>query len=855
MEDYNIDANVEMPVVTKEVGKDGSSIQEIVSSAVSAAVSAAIAQRPNRKPNIQDITVNIGSAGSATRLYGCIVDTLGGTYRLLLENCRLLSAAEQDNMEFDDDCAGDSIPSVIVPVSAIAGDIGSASIDESMYNMHSLLGIIDDNKSNSTDIVAGGEMSVQAGSLIMFCVEPIDSSVPCRLHFLTTQEKGRVFTNPNDASLLFRVFQGGNAGSGESGSGDGDNGGSGNGESGGDGNVTVNSVEVAIITEDDGDYTSSLTSEQIAESIEDGVPVFVLGDMNGMAFNSSNVMFHAESSNVFAYITTPAGIYKMTIGSNGEVEIEAEGAPDVAELLVETTWAELKALRDGGNLVAGQHYRITDYQCTTSQNNTQSAGHQFDIIVTADDESTLNENARAILHDGDQYFAGCKLSAWKLKYCIDNDKSRFGWACDGVGGFYVQYTNKDTVTLMRTSIIEGKDTVWVYDTGEKEVYYTAENPKTGDSIYSDESLSKVAFTISGTGEVPGILGTGVVWWMRDEFDNELYYDFKNIQFKRYEITGVNDGKGNPYTDGDGNPSSLIGRWGLPVAGRIAVDTETSEWFYTFSSVVDGNVADATLSFDYDYLTGLGSGAGKNVVGYMARGKFVIGDNVFVNEDGNLVCYSNTFGNKCYSNTFGNYCYNNTFGNGVGKNTFGNDCYKNTFGNYCYNNTFGNDCYNNTFGNDCNSNTFGNGVGNNTFGNYCYNNTFGNGCNSNTFGNDCYNNTFGNYFQYNTFGNGVGNNTFGNKCYSNTFGNGVGNNTFGNDVQQLTVFDGVMYCAVVGGSDPSSYVKNAQILNGTRGTDTNNLLTITFVANSNSTQCAAQNSIGELKVWCAADLVK
>ena len=74
------------------------------------------------------------------------------------------------------------------------------------------------------------------------------------------------------------------------------------------------------------------------------------------------------------------------------------------------------------------------------------------------------------------------------------------------------------------------------------------------------------------------------------------------------------------------------------------------------------------------------------------------------------------------------------------------------------------------------------------------------------------------------------------------------------MRQLTVFEGVMYCAIVGGSDASSYVQNAQILNGTKGDNENNLLTITFVANSNSTQCAAKNSSGTLKVWYAADLV-
>ena len=208
-------------------------------------------------------------------------------------------------------------------------------------------------------------------------------------------------------------------------------------------------------------YTCDLTATKIGEHLAAGKPVIVKGTMDSVSFNTSDVMFHTESGNAFAYITTPAGVYKMTIGATGEVEIEAEGAADATELLVETTWAELKALRDGGNLVAGQHYRITDYQCTTSQANTQSAGHQFDIIVVADDESTLNENARAIMHDGDQYFTGCKLSAWKLLYCLDNDSSRFAWAqagSEGGNGSITFDVDKNYVTATFVEEVEdGKD--------------------------------------------------------------------------------------------------------------------------------------------------------------------------------------------------------------------------------------------------------------------------------------------------------------------------------------------------------------------------------------------------------------
>jgi len=89
--------------------------------------------------------------------------------------------------------------------------------------------------------------------------------------------------------------------------------------------------------------------------------------------------------------------------------------------IIPITWESLKNLRDNSLLKPGQQYRIIDYITTTVQANTQSAGHQFDIIVTADSINKLNENARACLHTEDTYFANSKLESWKLKYCLDND--------------------------------------------------------------------------------------------------------------------------------------------------------------------------------------------------------------------------------------------------------------------------------------------------------------------------------------------------------------------------------------------------------------------------------------------------
>lgn len=65
---------------------------------------------------------------------------------------------------------------------------------------------------------------------------------------------------------------------------------------------------------------------------------------------------------------------------------------------IEVKYAEILEMRNNGKLIPGVNYRITDYDCVTFQRDTKSAHNQFDIIVTADDERTLNENARAINH-------------------------------------------------------------------------------------------------------------------------------------------------------------------------------------------------------------------------------------------------------------------------------------------------------------------------------------------------------------------------------------------------------------------------------------------------------------------------
>lgn len=106
--------------------------------------------------------------------------------------------------------------------------------------------------------------------------------------------------------------------------------------------------------------------------------------------------------------------------------------------MINVTYSELKSMRDTGALTSGMQYRITDYVATTIEEGSMSANHPFDIIVTANSTNVLDENARAIQHEGDTYFNSCDMQAWKLSYSIDNDTNRWGWA-DSTNGKGVIY--------------------------------------------------------------------------------------------------------------------------------------------------------------------------------------------------------------------------------------------------------------------------------------------------------------------------------------------------------------------------------------------------------------------------------
>ena len=430
------------------------------------------------------------------------------------------------------------------------------------------------------------------------------------------------------------------------------------------------------------------------------------------------------------------------------------GGGSIHKLLVSITWSELKALRDNSQLVAGTWYRITDYTCTTTQENTRSAGHIFDVIVRADSENKLNEEAFAIHHEGDDYFASSNLSAWKLWYSLDNDTTRFAWA-------------------------------------------DAEN------------------------------GKGVIYRMIDEWNNDVPYDFKNINFKRYIIEADN---AFATSVANGGEIDVVKAMLKEMPHKIHTDL----WYYgEYVSDVypDANPEARYVPFGdvkYDYE----------------------GPQVLCLIDENNYGWFYTFHNEDKDASLLKPNVNETIG--VCDNTIKDSCYvflvEEGVGSYNPTKINAQSLNNIVFlGNNCNSNSFGNGCYSNSFGNGCYSNSFGNSCNSNSFGNNCYSNSFGNNFYYNSFGNNCGSIMFASDSSASTKYNYYQNNHFG---------DGCQYIVLKGAGDASfsKLLQNYNFAQGVQGTSSNYLI-IDGVRNLSYETKVAKNSSGELKIYCEADLVQ
>ena len=180
-------------------------------------------------------------------------------------------------------------------------------------------------------------------------------------------------------------------------------------------------VVCSFITMHGGDI---LTTELMASSVLGPYPVFTGTCRTSSGLLAVKVTYDEENS------TAQQEMWS----------VERTYIPSGNTLSEPVTYSQLLSKISNSQLVTGKSYRITDYVTTTAKANTSSAGHAFDLVVTAIDVNKLDCRASAVLHSEDTYFstAGADLGKWQIWYDVVNDANKYEWA-DSTNGKGVIY--------------------------------------------------------------------------------------------------------------------------------------------------------------------------------------------------------------------------------------------------------------------------------------------------------------------------------------------------------------------------------------------------------------------------------
>ena len=502
--------------------------------------------------------------------------------------------------------------------------------------------------------------------------------------------------------------------------------------------------------------------------------------------------------------------------------------------LVEIEYADLAGLASQGELIPGTWYRIIDYECTTVQENTQSAGHAFDIIVRADDESHLNENAFAAHHEGDEYFANCKLEAWELKYCLYNDTDRFAWA-DETNGKGVVY--------------------WMKDEWNNECPYDFKNIQ---FIRHEKDLQHMVFGVDFLDEEGDEMAKQRCAAAKRNVDNSNFksalhtkFGYEDIRPAAYDYASLLDYEGIQYSDDDEYvPIAYDEDWGAIIIAKVLANTQAC---FTFSTDL---FADASLD------GGINNVRDNKIGANYEKGAMKLNNNVFFG----MGIYSNSIEGGSYNNSLGPSFY----GNSIGLNFIYNSCDELFSGN-----TINTGFQYNSCGRLFGSNIIGPGFVGNSIGsgfrtNLCdslftYNSTnegfrdnlCGSQISYNSFGPSSHSNSIGPGFEYNLFHMNCIGNSFGSGCNNNVlaycYDGDLGNGCTRNHLMTCTSFrleNGVYDCIVDDSPDTTQYF---HVFSGYYG-GSGSQYTLPLDSDNVGTQFVAKKSDGTVVVWNPADKV-
>lgn len=450
--------------------------------------------------------------------------------------------------------------------------------------------------------------------------------------------------------------------------------------------------------------------------------------------------------------------------------------------LIKLTWGELKSLKDTNSLVPGAQYRIIDYvTLTKATNDYSSAQHAFDIIVIADSTNTLNENARAIQHEGDTYFANSNLAVWKLKYKLDND-TIYKWVDDTCKGVIYELTDEfdNTFPYDFKNILQSR--FYLTNTGSD----ITNNKYFGWNGHSNADSSNYIMCYTFARE--------------DALNEDLSLNQSVINGNKVKVSNVKL-KSNYLSGGFKYINDIVF-----LHSTLGVTLE--EWSNItigdncYNITIGGHCYNGTISNYSHNIILEGNNREFRILDWCERGVIGDGSRSFQIASGNSdfvinkECFSFTIGNECNGYEIGtnnhrfnvaNYCREWKSGSNcqiwsIGNNgsnwSCGDGCSFWTCGEQCYQWSVGNNCTGWKTGNVCNGWKTGNTCKNWSVGNECYGWSVGNECSDWFTGNNCYNWSTKDYCQAWSVGQNchtwsVGNHCdawkAGNRCYNWVFG--------------------------------------------------------------------------------------
>jgi hypothetical protein len=329
----------------------------------------------------------------------------------------------------------------------------------------------------------------------------------------------------------------------------------------------------------------------------------------------------------------------------------------------------------------------------------------------------------------------------------------------------VQYmiTDYTCTTVQADSRSEGNDfdIIVVADSNNKLNETARAIRRAGDTYFPNDTLFEaweIKYCLDNDTDrfawADSVNGKGVIYYLKDEWNNEAAYDFKSITFCNLNTAGVdtynnlpNDGSQYYYTFNLINTARNNGDYATcmsldaTIYNNVNISNAPGQisgvHFCNFGTYKDENkrklnkvLLFVIMSYgEGNYSVGIGDACYNFLIG--SRSKSIKG------------------GDNCSSMTFGDYCNSLTFGDNCSSMTFGDGCISLTFGDECNSLTFGYECNSLTFGDNCSSMTFGDGCEGVNFGNSCYYNVFGFFCNRINLSDNCISLTLPDYSTYGT----------------------------------------------------------------------------------------------------------